>query len=125
MSADLRAMIADFVELFYVQRRPRAAFEKYVAADYVQHSPGLTDGPDAALQMLEPLFGREGARFDVKRIVVDDPFVVVHLHGRPDPALPGVAVADFYRVKDGKIVEHWDVIQPVVENRVNPRDMVA
>ena len=125
MSADLRAMIEDFVDLFYVRRLPRVAFAKHVSADYVQHSPGLTDGPEAALRMLDVLFGREEARFEVKRILVDAPFAVVHLHGRPDPALPGVAVADFYRVENGKIVEHWDVIQPVPESRVNPRDMVA
>jgi len=125
MSGELRAMIEDFCELFYAQRQPRAAFEKHVSADYLQHSPALTDGPEAALRMLEPLFGREEARFEVKRILIDDPYAVVHLHGRPDPALPGVAVADFYRVENGKIVEHWDVIQPVPENRTNPRDMIA
>ena len=88
-------------------------------------SPGLTDGPEAALRMLEPLFGREGARFEVKRILIDAPFAVVHLHGRPDISQPGVAVADFYRVEQGKIVEHWDVIQPVPETRINPLDMIA
>ena len=108
-----------------MQRKPRAAFEKHVSPDYVQHSPGLTDGPEAALRMLEPLFGREGARFEVKRILIDAPFAVVHLHGRPDISQPGVAVADFYRVEQGKIVEHWDVIQPVPETRINPLDMIA
>jgi predicted SnoaL-like aldol condensation-catalyzing enzyme len=117
-------MIEDFVGLFYHQRQPRMAFEKHVAPDYIQHNPNLTDGPEAALAMLEPLFAKPGAVFAVQRVLVDPPYAVVHLHGRPDSGTPGVAVADIYRIADGKIVEHWDVVQPIPAESVNPRDMV-
>ncbi len=86
MTSPLHAMIADFADLFYTQRQPRRAFEKYVSPDYIQHSPNITDGPEAALAMLEPLFGHEDARFEIKRIIIEDPYAVIHLHGRPDPA---------------------------------------
>ena len=125
MSDALREMVEDFAELFYRQRQPRLAFEKHVAVDYIQHSPKLADGREAALAMLEPLFGGEGARFDVLRIIVEDPYAVIHLHGRPDSQGPGVAVADIYRIENGKIVEHWDVIQPVPGDSPNPRSMIA
>lgn len=119
----LRALAEDFVALFYEQRDPSAAFTKYVAEDYIQHNPKMQDGRENALKTLVPLFGGEGAHFSVKRILVDAPYFAVHLHGRPDPSVPGVAVADFYRVEDGKIVEHWDVIQPIEIDVANPRGM--
>jgi predicted SnoaL-like aldol condensation-catalyzing enzyme len=125
MSASLRTMIEDFADLFYRQRNPQLAFERHVADGYIQHSPRLLDGREAALAMLEPLFSQQGGSFVVHKIIIDDPLVVIHLHARPDGTGPGLAVADFYRVADGKIVEHWDVIQPVPAEAANPRSMIA
>ena len=123
MSEPNRTLIADFADLFYTQRKPREAFERFVAHDYVQHNPLLGDGQESALAMLEPLFGGTGARFDVKRIIVDGDLAVIHLHGQPDPASAGVAVVDIYRIAGGKIVEHWDVVQPIPSDGANPRSM--
>ena len=44
---------------------------------------------------------------------------VIHLRGRGSASDPGGAVADIYRLKDGKIVEHWDVVQPIAAKTVN------
>jgi len=118
-----RAVMEDFIELFYAERRVAEAFARHVAPDYIQHNPNIADGRDAAIAFLEPKFGAPGARFTVKRLIVDGDLAVVHLHGQPDPATPGVAVADIYRLERGKIVEHWDVIQPVAQGP-NPRAMI-
>lgn len=115
-----RAIVTDFARLFYTERNPKAAFAKYVAPNYIQHNPNVGDGRDAALSMVGPLFGKPGAQFEIKRIIVDGDMAVVHLNGRPDPKGKGVAVADIYRLLHGKIVEHWDVIQPVPETTINP-----
>jgi predicted SnoaL-like aldol condensation-catalyzing enzyme len=115
-----RAIVTAFARQFYEERDVRGAFETYVVPDYIQHNPGIPDGRDAAVAMLEPLFSQPGASFAVKRIMVDGEYAVIHLHGRPDPAIAGVAVADLYRLADGKIVEHWDVIQPIAADTVNP-----
>ena len=55
--ADNRSIVEDFADLFYERRRVRQAFERHVSRNYIQHNPGLIDGPDAALEMLEPMFG--------------------------------------------------------------------
>lgn len=115
-----RAVVTDFARLFYDERDVRAAFETHVADAYIQHNPGIADGRDAAIEALTPMFSREDASFDVKRIVVDGDIAVIHLHGRGDAATPGAAVADIYRLEGGKIVEHWDVIQPISDQTVNP-----
>jgi len=115
-----RAVVTDFARLFYTERKVRAAFERYVAADYIQHNPGILDGREAAIAMLEPKFSAPSASFDVKRILVDGDMAMIHLRGRPSPDNPGGAVADIYRLKDGRIVEHWDVLQPIQTQTVNP-----
>jgi predicted SnoaL-like aldol condensation-catalyzing enzyme len=115
-----RAIVTDFARLFYTQRNVRAAFERYVAPDYIQHNPGIGDGRDAAIAMLEPKFSRPGATFAIKRIIVNGDMAVIHLHGRPAPDQPGGAVADIYRLSHGRIVEHWDVLQPIQPSTANP-----
>lgn len=118
-----RAVIADFADLFYAKRQVRTAFMKYVAPDYIQHNPGIADGRDAAIAALEPMFSGKDARFDVKRILVDGDYAMIHLHGRASLDNAGGAVADIYRLKDGKIVEHWDVLQPMPASSKNPHPM--
>ncbi|KQN82150.1 polyketide cyclase [Sphingomonas sp. Leaf67] len=118
-----RAIVTAFANQFYGRRDVAGAFEKFVVSDYIQHNPGLPDGRDAAVAALAPKFAAPGARFDVKRIIVDGDLAVIHLHGRADPASAGGAVADIYRLRDGKIVEHWDVIQPIPATARNPHPM--
>ncbi len=118
-----RVIVADFARIFYTDRQVRRAFELYVVPDYIQHNPNIADGREAAILALEPKFSNPTARFDVKRIIVDGQFAVIHLHGRPSPDNRGGAVADIYRLADGKIVEHWDVLQPVPETAANPHPM--
>lgn len=118
-----RAVVQDFARLFYTEKRVRAAFVKHVVPDYIQHNPGLPDGREAAIDALEPKFSNPKASFEVKRILVDGDHAVIHLHARPQPGARGTAVADIYRLENGRIVEHWDVLQPVPETSANPHPM--
>ena len=118
-----RAVVDKFVEVFYAQRNVRKAFETFVAADYVQHNPNIADGREPAIVALEPMFSRPGAQFDVKRVIVDGDLAAVHLFGRGDPATAGAAVVDLFRLEDGLIVEHWDVLQPMPTASSNPHPM--
>ena len=118
-----RAVVLDFVELFYHRRQVRQAFEKHVGDPYLQHNPNIGDGREAAIAMLEPMFSAPGASFDIKRVLVDGDLAAVHLHGRRSPEVRGGAVVDLFRIADGKIVEHWDVLQPIPEQCANPRPM--
>lgn len=122
-AADNRRIIEDFARLFYVERDVRQAFETYVAPDYIQHNPGVPDGREAAIALLQPMFSDRNRSFEVRRILVDGDLAAIHIFARPDPAARGAAVADFYRLKDGKIVEHWDVIQPIPEKSANAHPM--
>lgn len=118
-----RRLVEDFAGILYREKAVRKAFLKYVAEDYIQHNPNIPDGREAAIEMLEPKFSSPLASFAVKRILVDGNLAAVHLHGRFSPDSPGGAVVDLFRLEGGKIVEHWDVLQPVPQGCVNPHPM--
>ena len=78
------------------------------------------DAPSRVVAALVPIFSAPGSRFAVKRIVVDGNLAVIHLHGRSGAEGAGGAVADIYRLAGGRIVEHWDVLQPIEPSTANP-----
>ncbi|MEY2927604.1 MAG: hypothetical protein RL367_2081 [Pseudomonadota bacterium] len=120
---DNRAMVKDFARLFYTERDVKRAFETYVTPDYIQHNPGIADGRDAAIAALAPMFADRTKSFTIKRILVDGDIAVIHIFVKPTPDSRGAAVFDMFRLKDGKIVEHWDAIQPVPEKSANTHPM--
>lgn len=114
--------MTEFARIFYTERDPRTAFARFVAPGHVQHDPGPPDGPDAAVAGLQPTFRTRGARFDVQRILVDGDLAVVRVRASR-PGAPDTAVADLYRVEDGPLVEHWDVLQSVPPTSANGHPM--
>ncbi len=122
-ATDNRVIVTDFARLFYTERDVRSAFETYVVEDYVQHNPGVTDGRAAAIAVLEPMFSEPGREFRIKQILVDGDMAVIHIHAIPEPGARGASVFDMYRLENGRIVEHWDAIQPVPETSANDHPM--
>ncbi len=120
---DNRVAFERFVDLFYTEKRVADAFALLVGEDYRQHNPTIADGPAAAIEALTPKFdGSPDARFDVQRILVDGNLAMVHVKASR-PGAPDAAVADIYRFDAGRIVEHWDVLQPVPPNPVHDHPM--
>ncbi|MGW0195644.1 nuclear transport factor 2 family protein [Nonomuraea sp. NPDC003201] len=80
--------------------------------DFVEHSPGNPSGRDAFIEFIAsaPV---AGAKLDLKRVVAEDDHVMLHYHMVPPGDERGIAVVDIWRMVDGQIVEHWDVVQPV------------
>jgi predicted SnoaL-like aldol condensation-catalyzing enzyme len=118
-----RVVVLAFADVFYRQKDVRRAFTEYVAEAYVQHNPNIPDGRDEAIAALEPKFSNPDAVFDIKRVLVDGDLALVHVHARMSSADAGGAVADIFRLEDERIVEHWDVLQPVPADALNPHPM--
>jgi predicted SnoaL-like aldol condensation-catalyzing enzyme len=106
-----RALFDGFIDLMYRRLDVRAAFDTYVALDYIQHNPGLPDGRDAARDALAVKFADPAFSIEVVRVLVDGDVCVLHLRASSD-GRPTAAVVDIYRADGDRIVEHWDVLQP-------------
>jgi predicted SnoaL-like aldol condensation-catalyzing enzyme len=119
-----REIVERFIDLFYRQGRVREAFETYVAEGYIQHNPLAPDGRAAAIAALEPYFASQpDAVREVHRIIVDGDLAAIHVRARANPQDRGFAIVDILRLENGRIVEHWDVIQAVPEQSANPHPM--
>lgn len=109
-----------FDEVF--QGRDVSAFDRYVAGPYYQHSPMAPDGTEVPKRLLTGLFASPYFNVSTKRVVADGDYVAIHSHFHfADDR--GVAIVDLYRVRDGKVVEHWDIQQPVPETSANDNTM--
>ncbi|GGF72431.1 hypothetical protein GCM10007301_35300 [Azorhizobium oxalatiphilum] len=91
---------------------------------YIQHNPNAEDGPEGFRKFLEFLkekFPQSHSR--VTQVFVDGDFVILRLHALREPGTKGNAIVDIFRLKDGKIEEHWDSVQPIPETSKNTNTM--
>ncbi len=119
-----KQVVTSFMTKFYVEKKVREAFETWVDPGYIQHNPMAATGRDAAIGFLEPFFASNpNVHYDIKRIIADGNLVAVHAHGKFSPEDRGIAVVDILRVEGCKVMEHWDVVQPVPEKAANTNGM--
>lgn len=96
----------------------------YLGDRYVQHNPNAEDGREGLRKFIG--FLREkfpNARSEIKRSFVDGDHVIVHVHSVREPGTRGNAIIDIFKLENGKIVEHWDVVQPIPEKAANDNTM--
>ncbi|AIW84305.1 hypothetical protein bwei_1652 [Bacillus mycoides] len=97
---------------------------KYVSEDYKQHNPFVADGRKAFMDFFKEDFVKNpNSSAEIKRVVVEGDTVALHVHSRTNSEDKGVAIVDIFRIKDGKIVEHWDVIQEIPSETANDNTM--
>lgn len=98
--------------------------EQHLPARYVQHSSLAEPGLEPLKRFLAHVRKESpAARQTIHRAFVDGDHVIVHVHVQRWPDDPGLAVVDIFRCENGEIVEHWDVIQEVPAQPVNPNGM--
>ena len=116
-----KEVVQTFVQMVFGEKRVREGAECYMREDYVQHNPRGRDGREAFIQMFEGFFERApDLSLDVKRALAEGDLVALHSHFKLSPGEKGSAVVDIFRIEDGLIAEHWDVVQAVPEEARDP-----
>lgn len=108
-----KAVVVDYYQAAF-GGEPERAVADHFGDRYIQHNPEADNGPDAFIGFVHWLRSEyPQLRLDIKRVVAEGDLVVTHSHLVLVPGEPGRALADFFRLEDGKVVEHWDVIQDI------------
>lgn len=123
-----KEVVSQFMDEFYMQKKVRSSFEKWVDPGYIQHNPFAATGRDAAIAFLEPFVANNPSqKTKIHRIIADGNMVAVHSHGWNETgdaaAKRGFAVVDIFRVEGCRVMEHWDVLSPVPEASANTNTM--
>ncbi len=118
-----KKIVVEFYEKGLNQKDFEAA-AKYFGPRYTQHNPNAADGPEGFktfLQFLKEKF--PNSRSEIKRVFADGDYVILHVHAIREPGTRGNAIIDIFKLENGKIVEHWDVVQPIPEKAANTNGM--
>ena len=118
-----KKVVLDFYEKGLNQKDFDAAAVHF-GPRYIQHNPGAPDGIEgfkAFIALRKEKF--PNARSEIKRAFADGDNVILHVHSVREKDTRGRAIVDIFRLENGKIVEHWDVVQEIPEKAANTNGM--
>ncbi len=120
---EIDKLIRDFyAEVF--NGHDAAAAAKYMRPDYIQHNPGVGQGRDAFIAAFAEKFRKVPTfHLEIKHLIVQDDMACVHLHAQGLPGKAESVVCDLYRIQDGLLAEHWDVLQPIPPELIGNNDL--
>jgi len=127
MSSSIEAnkrTVREFCDLAFNHKQPAEAANRYLGPTYRQHNPMAGDGSEPFVAFITGFVNTfPQLRVALKRLVAEGDLVAVHSHFVRNPGDRGVAAMDIFRLENGRIVEHWDVLQDVPEISANANTM--
>jgi predicted SnoaL-like aldol condensation-catalyzing enzyme len=119
-----KKIVVDFYEGVFSKHQVQTYSDRYIGTQYIQHNPYVADGKTPFVNYFTQYFKENpDAKNTIKRVVAEGNLVVLHVHSTQNSQDRGEAVVDIFRVEQGKIVEHWDVIQTIPTEAANRNTM--
>ena len=116
-------LVVNFYEQFFNKHEVARAAE-VVSENYKQHNPEVPDGKKPFVDYFSQFFKETPqSKARIVRTATSGDLVWLQVHSTNSPSDRGQAVLDIFRVKKGKIVEHWDIIQDVPAQSANGNTM--
>lgn len=119
-----KKVVVDFLNTVFNEHKVEEGIDRFMGPVYTQHNPGVADGREAFRAFFIEFFAtRSQARFSIKRVLCEGDYVTIHAHWTEDEHDRGSAVMDIFRVENGRVAEHWDVIQAIPERLAHSNTM--
>lgn len=119
-----KKIVTDFYEGVFLKHQVKEYADRYIGSQYIQHNPHVPDGKEPFVNYFTQYFKEKPqAKNSIKRVIADGDLVALHVHSVQNNQDLGEAIVDIFRVENGKIVEHWDVIQPITISSANTNTM--
>lgn len=116
-----------FFKMAFTEGKAVEAAKRYISEHkYIQHRPDSVDGREAFIKGIGSYLEHSTLRCEIKHVIAEGDLVFIHNHCKnnwKDPKDRGTAIADLFRVENGKVVEHWDIEQAVPETAKNTNTM--
>lgn len=124
--AENARIVVAFYDLAFNQHRPTEAARLYIGDRYIQHNPDVPNGAEPFYAYFEGFFrDNPQSRATIHRVIADGDLVALHVHSQETADDPGRAIVDIFRVENGRIIEHFDVIQSVPATTANGNTMFS
>lgn len=116
-----KKIVVDFYQSLFGDK-DISAIDKYIGDNYTQHNPNVADGKKALKAAVTVWFkGAPKEKINIQHLAADSNLVFIHTKSMSDDKAN--SVIDIFKLKDGKIIEHWDVMQQVPAKSANPHPM--